>query len=45
MYGAYYDLVKGGKYIWVVQDMHKKYGKAVRDISEVRTNDASKVQL
>ncbi len=26
LYEVYYDVVKKGKYIWVIEEMHKKYG-------------------
>ncbi|KIW66116.1 hypothetical protein PV04_08320 [Phialophora macrospora] len=29
-YAAYHDLVRGGKYVWVVEEMHRKYGPVVR---------------
>ncbi|KAI8633691.1 cytochrome P450 [Xylariaceae sp. FL1651] len=29
-YSAYHDLVRGGQYVWVVEEMHKKYGPVVR---------------
>ena len=29
-YNAYHDLVRGGQYVWVVEDMHRKYGPIVR---------------
>lgn len=29
-YNGYHDLVRGGQYIWVVQDMHREYGPIVR---------------
>ncbi|KAI1814019.1 cytochrome P450 [Poronia punctata] len=29
-YHAYHDLVRGGQYVWVVEEMHKKYGPVVR---------------
>jgi cytochrome P450 len=29
-YEFYYDIVLGGKYIWKVQEMHRKYGPVVR---------------
>jgi hypothetical protein len=25
-YNAYHDLVRGGQYVWVVEEMHRKYG-------------------
>ena len=25
-YNAYYDLGKGGQYVWAVEEMHRKYG-------------------
>ncbi|KAF2438280.1 cytochrome P450 [Karstenula rhodostoma CBS 690.94] len=29
-YEFYYDIILGGKYIWKVQEMHKKYGPVIR---------------
>ncbi|KAI0132579.1 cytochrome P450 [Xylariales sp. AK1849] len=29
-YGGYHDLVNGGQYVWVVEEMHRKYGPVVR---------------
>ncbi|KAI0019377.1 cytochrome P450 [Xylariomycetidae sp. FL0641] len=29
-YNGYHDLVRGGQYIWVVEEMHRKYGPIVR---------------
>ncbi|KAI0838618.1 cytochrome P450 [Hypoxylon sp. FL0890] len=29
-YNAYYDLWQRGQYVWVVEDMHRKYGPIVR---------------
>ncbi|KAJ6441185.1 cytochrome p450 protein [Purpureocillium lavendulum] len=29
-YNAYHDLVRGGQYVWVVRDMHRRYGPVVR---------------
>ncbi|KAL7622978.1 hypothetical protein AAE478_006657 [Parahypoxylon ruwenzoriense] len=29
-YNAYHDLWRGGQYIWVVEEMHRKYGPIVR---------------
>ena len=26
LYHFYYDVVKGGQYIWKIEEMHKKYG-------------------
>jgi cytochrome P450 len=27
LYQFYYDVIKGGQYIWVIEEMHKKYGE------------------
>ncbi|KAM0543454.1 hypothetical protein ACHAPJ_012318 [Fusarium lateritium] len=29
-YHGYYDLIKGGQYIWAIDEMHRKYGPIVR---------------
>ncbi|KAM5357937.1 hypothetical protein ACJZ2D_015753 [Fusarium nematophilum] len=29
-YNAYHDIVRGGQYVWVVEEMHRKYGPIVR---------------
>lgn len=29
-YNGYHDLVRGGQYVWVVEEMHRKYGPVVR---------------
>ncbi|KAI1380866.1 cytochrome P450 [Hypoxylon crocopeplum] len=29
-YNAYHDLWRGGQYVWVVEEMHRKYGPIVR---------------
>ncbi|KAJ4244772.1 hypothetical protein NW762_014349 [Fusarium torreyae] len=29
-YNGYYDLIKGGQYIWAIDEMHRKYGPIVR---------------
>lgn len=28
LYEGYYDVVKGGRYVWRVKEMHEKYGKS-----------------
>lgn len=30
LYNAYHDVVRGGQYVWVVEEMHKQYGPIVR---------------
>ena len=35
-YACYYDLVAGGQYIWVIEEMHKKYGITLIDCSNYR---------
>lgn len=35
LYGAYHDIYRGGQYIWVIRDMHAKYGPIVRIRPEV----------
>ncbi|KAH6706484.1 cytochrome P450 [Leptodontidium sp. MPI-SDFR-AT-0119] len=30
LYQFYYDVIKGGQYIWVIEEMHKKYGPIIR---------------
>lgn len=32
-YEFYYDVVKGGEYIWEIEKMHKQYGKQCLSIS------------
>ncbi|OAL53530.1 cytochrome P450 [Pyrenochaeta sp. DS3sAY3a] len=34
-YCAYHDVIRGGQYIWVVEDMHRKYGPIVRIMPDV----------
>ncbi|KAH6886986.1 cytochrome P450 [Thelonectria olida] len=29
-YNGYHDLVRGGQYVWVIEEMHQKYGPIVR---------------
>ncbi|PKY05790.1 benzoate 4-monooxygenase cytochrome P450 [Aspergillus campestris IBT 28561] len=38
----YYDVVRGGKYLWQVEKMHKKYGPVVRiNPNQVHVNEPS----
>ncbi|KIN06848.1 hypothetical protein OIDMADRAFT_108363 [Oidiodendron maius Zn] len=30
LYGFYHDVIRGGQYIWVIEEMHKCYGPIVR---------------
>ncbi|KAK9771433.1 putative Cytochrome P450 monooxygenase [Seiridium cardinale] len=30
LYAAYHDVVRGGQYVWVIEEMHRKYGPVVR---------------
>lgn len=30
LYAGYHDLYRGGQYVWVIEEMHKKYGPIVR---------------
>ncbi|KAK3696861.1 hypothetical protein LTR37_017767 [Vermiconidia calcicola] len=34
-YNAYHDLVRGGQYVWVIEDMHRRYGPIVRTRPDV----------
>ncbi|KAI1389790.1 cytochrome P450 [Hypoxylon trugodes] len=44
-YNAYYDLWKKGQYVWVVEDMHRKYGPIVRIRPDVvHINDPSFIE-
>jgi cytochrome P450 len=39
-YNAYYDLVKGGQYVWRVEEMHRQYGPIIRPRPDtVHVND------
>ncbi|KAJ5710309.1 Cytochrome P450 monooxygenase sdnE [Penicillium malachiteum] len=41
-YCAYHDIINGGRYIWVVEEMHRKYGPVVRIMPNVvHVNDPS----
>ncbi|KAF7561089.1 hypothetical protein G7046_g3049 [Stylonectria norvegica] len=41
-YCAYHDIIRGGQYIWVVEEMHRKYGPIVRIRPDVlHVNDPS----
>ncbi|KAJ5784893.1 uncharacterized protein N7503_010105 [Penicillium pulvis] len=40
LYGFYFNVVKGGRYLWEIEKMHKKYGPIVRiDPNEVHIAD------
>lgn len=44
-YNAYHDLVRGGQYIWVIDDMHRKYGPIVRTRPDtIHVNDPTFVE-
>ena len=39
-YNGYHDIIRGGQYVWVIEDMHKKYGPVVRTRPDaVHVND------
>ncbi|KAH7136336.1 cytochrome P450 [Dactylonectria macrodidyma] len=41
-YCAYHDLIRGGQYIWVIEEMHRQYGPIVRTMPNVlHVNDPS----
>ncbi|KAI9774497.1 MAG: hypothetical protein M1839_001685 [Geoglossum umbratile] len=41
-YEIYYDVIKGGMYIWEIEKMHKKYGPIIRiNPHELHVNDPS----
>ncbi|CAJ2502883.1 Uu.00g102770.m01.CDS01 [Anthostomella pinea] len=41
-YNGYHDLVRGGQYVWVIEEMHKKYGPIVRTRPDtLHVNDPS----
>lgn len=44
-YCAYHDILRGGQYIWVVEDMHRTYGPIVRISPDVlHVNDANFIE-
>ncbi|KAL2065828.1 hypothetical protein VTL71DRAFT_3498 [Oculimacula yallundae] len=46
LYQFYYDVVKGGQYVWVIEEMHKKYGPIVRIRPDVlHMNDPESIDL
>ncbi|KAH9900134.1 cytochrome P450 [Xylariomycetidae sp. FL2044] len=45
-YAAYYDLIRGGQYIWAVEEMHRKYGPIVRVRPDVlHVNDPAFIDI
>ncbi|CAG9997061.1 unnamed protein product [Clonostachys byssicola] len=44
-YCAYHDIIRGGQYIWVVEEMHRKYGPIVRTMpGVVHVNDPAFIE-
>ncbi|KAJ4179516.1 hypothetical protein NW755_012425 [Fusarium falciforme] len=44
-YNGYYDLVSGGQYIWVIEEMHRKYGPIVRTRPDtIHVNDPAFIE-
>lgn len=37
LYEFYYDVIKGGMYIWEVERMHEKYGTSTRLLDETES--------
>lgn len=41
-YCAYHDIIRGGQYVWVIEEMHRQYGPIVRTMPNVlHVNDPS----
>ncbi|KAI8712413.1 hypothetical protein NCS52_01339400 [Fusarium sp. LHS14.1] len=44
-YNGYHDLVSGGQYIWVIEEMHRKYGPIVRTRPDtIHVNDPAFIE-
>ncbi|KAF4987439.1 hypothetical protein FDECE_15429 [Fusarium decemcellulare] len=44
-YNGYHDLVNGGQYIWVIEEMHRKYGPIVRTRPDtIHVNDPAFIE-
>ncbi|KAI1881226.1 hypothetical protein JX265_000052 [Neoarthrinium moseri] len=45
LYAGYYDVIRGGQYVWIVEEMHRKYGPVVRVRPDVlHVNDPSSIE-
>lgn len=40
-YELYYDVLKGGMYVWKIKDLHERYGKGVLPITISTSNARS----